>query len=101
MNASGEHIKIRLCGVDSPERGHPGFGKSAGELARLIENRQVRCVQVGLRTPCDGRSKSKSRDRYVAQCFIDKRDVAMEMVCAKATKDIERYSGGYYASCKR
>ena len=38
-----EHRKvyIRLCGIDSPERGQPGYGAAAGTLAGMIEGKQV------------------------------------------------------------
>jgi endonuclease YncB( thermonuclease family) len=100
LSAEGQDIKVRLCGVDSPERGQPGYGYSAGELAKFIEGKQVACIQVGGGTPCDGRSKTTNRDRIVAQCFVGDKDVGMEMVCSKAAVDLPRFSGGYYAACK-
>lgn len=81
MRCDGKNVRVRLCGVDSPERGQPGYGKAAGALARLIEGKDVSCIQVGGGTPCDGRSKPTSRDRIVAQCFIGDKDIGMEMIC--------------------
>lgn len=39
-----ENMKARY-GVDSPERGEPGYGTA---LAAVIEGKQVHCLQVGL-----------------------------------------------------
>src|SRR5258708_2746546 len=39
----------------------------------------VPCLLVGEGTVCDGKSKPTSRDRVVAQCFLDKLGVAEKM----------------------
>jgi endonuclease YncB( thermonuclease family) len=62
--AAGNKI-VRLCGVDSPERGHQGHQQAKDALTALIGGKTVRGVQVGSGTPCDGRSKSTSRGRIV------------------------------------
>lgn len=90
MLADGKDVHIRLCGIDRPERGRPGYGAAAGALAELIEGKQVHCLQVGEGTPCDGRSKPWSRDRAVAQCFLGDKDVAAEMVRLKRACDWPR-----------
>jgi endonuclease YncB( thermonuclease family) len=98
-------VKVRLCGVDSPERSEPGYGAAAGALASLIEGKQVHCLQVGMGTPCDGRSKPMSRDWVVAQCFVGDRDVAMEMVRMKQACYWPKFSADHYrvdsSSCAR
>jgi len=96
LDLESKVVHIRLCGVDSPERNQPGYGRAAGFLADMIEGKLVHCIQVGQGTRCDGRSKPQSRNRIVAQCFIADKDVAMEMVRAKQACDWPRYSGGYY-----
>lgn len=105
MHVEHRKVHIRLCGVDSPERGQPGYGAAAGALAAMIEGKQVHCLQVGLETPCDGRSRPTNRDRVVAQCFIGDKDVAAEMVRLRQACDYPRYSAGYYrldnATCVR
>lgn len=101
MIADNIKVRVRLCGVDSPERGQRGYGQAAGTLATMIEGKKVRCIQVGGGTPCDGRSKVMNRDRIVAQCFIDDKDIGMEMVCAQQAIDLPKFSNGYYSSCKR
>ena len=67
----------------------------------VIEGRLVHCLQVGLETPCDGRSpptsgKSPYGPRVVAQCFVGNLDVAAEMVRAKMACDWPRFSRGHY-----
>jgi endonuclease YncB( thermonuclease family) len=60
---------------------------------------------MGEGTVCDGRSKPTSRDRVVAQCFLDKLDIAEEMVRSGTACDWPKFSGGHYkisdATCSR
>jgi endonuclease YncB( thermonuclease family) len=88
--------RVRLCGVDSPERGHQDYQQAKDALTALIGGKTVRCVQVGTGTPCDDRSKPRNRDRIVAQCFLESKDVADKMVCGGHAIDWEEFSGGYY-----
>jgi endonuclease YncB( thermonuclease family) len=101
ISNDGQKVRVRFCGVDSPERRQPGYSEASKELGRLTEGKAVRCIQVGGGTPCDGRSKPTNRDRIVAQCFVDERDIAMEMICSGNAKDWPKFSGGYYSACKR
>jgi len=94
--ASTEIVRIRFCGIDTPERGKAGFLKATVALSTLIGRTTVRCVQVGHGTPCDGRSKAKSRDRIVAQCFLGNLDIAAEMIRTGNACDWAKYSGGHY-----
>lgn len=96
MLSDGKLTQIRLCGIDTPERSTPGYGKAAGALADMIEGKQVHCLQVGEETPCDGRSKPWSGKRAVAQCFVGDKDVAAEMVRLGQACDWPRFSNGYY-----
>lgn len=75
--------------------------EAAKELGRLTQGKNVRCIQVGGGTPCDGKSHAMSCDRIVAQCFVGDLDIAMEMVSAGQAKDWPKFSGGYYSTCKR
>ena len=95
-NGGGEEVPVRLCGVDSPERGQKGYRAAKKALTLLIHGKTVRCVQVGGKTPCDGRSPRKSRDRIVAQCFVGELDIAAEMVRSGNACDWQRFSDGYY-----
>lgn len=96
MQVENRSVRIRLCGIDSPERGERGFGAATGALAAMVEGKQVHCLQVGLRTPCDGRSRSVNHRRKVAQCFIGDKDIAAEMVRLRHACDWPRFSGGHY-----
>src|SRR5262245_20434293 len=89
--------KIRLCGVDAPERGDRGSVESTNALDELVRGKEVVCVQVGGGTPCDGRSRPTNRDRIVAQCTVDGIDIAAHLVQAGLACDWIRFSGGYYS----
>jgi endonuclease YncB( thermonuclease family) len=101
ISNDGQKVRVRFCGVDSPERRQPGYSEASEELGRLTMGKDARCIQVGGGTPCDGRSPPISRDRIVAQCFVDDRDIAMEMICSGNAKDWPKFSGGYYSACRR
>jgi hypothetical protein len=79
MQSETGKVRVRICGIDAPERGQPGYGQATGALSNLIEGKTVHCLQVGEGTVCDGRSKPTSHDRIVAQCFLNKLDIAEEM----------------------
>ena len=83
-------------GIDAPERGQAGYGQAAGVLSSMIEGKTVHCLQVGEGTVCDGRSRPTSRDRIVAQCFLDKVDIAEQMTRSGTACDWPRFSGGRY-----
>jgi endonuclease YncB( thermonuclease family) len=88
--------KIRLCGIDAPERNKPGGPKATMHLKTITKGRDVRCVIVGSGTPCDGRSRRTSYDRIVAQCFVGDTDLAASLVRSGNARDWKRFSGGYY-----
>lgn len=97
----GECHKIRICGINAPERGKPGYERSAEELKRLVSGRSIRCVRVGNGTPCDGRSKATTRDRIVAQCFVGGTDIAATLVKRGHACDWVKFSGGAYSQSDR
>ena len=105
MESETGKVRVRICGIDAPERGQPGYGQAAGVLSNMIEGKTVHCLQVGEGTVCDGKSKPKSRDRIVAQCFLDKLDIAEEMAKSGTACDWPKFSGGHYkisdATCSR
>jgi endonuclease YncB( thermonuclease family) len=90
--------KIRLCGVNAPEKGEPGYQTSTEALKLRVEGKVVRCVQVGNGTPCDRRSKPTSYDRIVAQCFVDGADLSASMVEQGFACDWIKFSGGAYSN---
>lgn len=77
--------RIRLWGVNSPERGKPGFTE-AGEHLKQLTKSSVKC-------------NGKYRDRWqrlVSWCTNSKGDLAAQMVRAGHAVDYPRYSKGYY-----
>ena len=96
LRSDAGKVRIRICGVDSPERGSKGYSNATEELRALIAGRDVKCVRVGEGSICDGRSKPTNRNRVVAQCFVEGADVAAEMIAAGATCDWPKFSGGHY-----
>lgn len=82
--------RIRLCGIDAPVQGHPGYRLSAKYLQRMIEGKTVRCIPVGAGAACVGRSMPQTHNRRVAQCFLEWTDLADEMVKAGHAKDWRR-----------
>src|SRR6202048_48280 len=105
MEADGARVRVRICGIDAPERGQPGYGQATGVLSNMIEGKTVHCLQVGEGTVCAGRSPPRSRDRAVAQCFLDKLYIAEEMTKSGTACDWPKFSGGRYkigeATCSR
>jgi endonuclease YncB( thermonuclease family) len=89
--------KVRLCGVNAPERGEAGYHDSKAALADLVTGKVVHCVQVGHGTPCDGRSKPTNHDRIVAQCFVDNLDIAGALVAEGHACDWVKFSSGTYS----
>jgi endonuclease YncB( thermonuclease family) len=90
--------KIRLCGIDAPERGTAGAREATAALSAMIAGKNAHCVQVGGGTPCDGRSKPTSYDRVVAQCFVGGADVAPPMIEGGNACDWMGFSGGAYSA---
>jgi endonuclease YncB( thermonuclease family) len=89
--------KIRLCGIDAPEKGTAGAREATAAMTALVGSKSMRCVQVGDGTPCDGRSAPTSYDRIVAQCFANGADIAIPMVEQGHACDWTRFSGDAYS----
>lgn len=91
-------VKVRICGIDAPESGDPGSKEAWAKLSELVHGKTVSCVQVNAApgTVCDGRSKATNRDRIVAQCFVEGRDIAAELVRSGVACDWTKFSGGHY-----
>jgi endonuclease YncB( thermonuclease family) len=96
MQINGKTTRIRICGINSPERGERGYEKAKNYLHDRILNRIVRCIPIGEGTVCDGRSKRMSQNRLVAQCFVDKQDIALPMIESGNACDWPHFSGGHY-----
>jgi endonuclease YncB( thermonuclease family) len=96
IRGSRGDVWIRLCGIDSPERRQEGYAQASAAISQMIRGKDVRCVQVGAGTPCDGRSRPTNRDRIVAQCFLNNEDIAAAMVRNGHACDWRAFSGGRY-----
>ena len=82
--ASGK--KIRLWGIDAPEKDHPVSFASTLFLETLLKQGELECKQIDI-------------DRYkrlVMQCFVDGKDVAADLVRFGLATDYKRYSKGHY-----
>lgn len=82
--ASGR--KIRLWGIDAPEKGTPAYTASSWLLQSLLSDGDLTCKMIEL-------DKYK---RQVMHCLIDGLDVGAMMVKVGMAKDYAKYSGGYY-----
>lgn len=89
-------LRVRICGIDAPERHMPGGPEATHALETLISRKQVRCVPVGAGSACDTRSETVNRGRIVAQCFVGGTDVAAAMVGKGFACDWVKFSGGAY-----
>ena len=81
-----EGVKIRLWGIDAPEKNEELAFASTMYLETLLSQGKVDC-------------KFKHQDRYkrdVMQCFVDGNDIASDMVRFGLAEDYERYSKGHY-----
>lgn len=85
-------LRVRLWGIDAPERSQTCATAQAGESARTAMMRlaEGRAVQCALR--------DVDRDnRPVAVCTADGRDLGAALVAEGWAWDFRRYSGGAYA----
>lgn len=82
--------RIRLFGIDAPERRAAGGAAATRALQSLLDQGVI-CEAV-------------DTDRYgrtVAMCFLeDGADIACALVAMGHAEDWPRYSGGRYAACE-
>jgi len=82
--------RIRIMGIDSPERSEAGYGAARGALARLVEGQRIVCEALCL----------DPYQRTVAQCWLPSgEDLACAMVGTGHAVDWPNYSQGKYADC--
>ena len=87
--ASG--TKIRLWGVNAPEKNEPESFTSTKYLEVLLEEGTLTCDFL-------------YKDRYqrsVMQCFSDGKDIAWDMVKMGMARDYPKYSEGYYSKAEQ
>jgi len=82
-----DRTRIRLCGIDAPEQGKPGYRQSAKFLQKMIQGKEVRCVPIGVGAACNKRKMPQSSSRIIAQCYYFEDDIADVMVEAGHAKD--------------
>ncbi len=82
-----DDTRIRLWGINTPEKGEPGYQEAKDYLAKITENSKLNCAAFYY-----DRWK-----RTVASCEIDGHDVGRMMVLSGMAKDYARYSKGFYA----
>lgn len=84
----GVATRIRLWGVDAPEREELGFDEATQALAALVAGQTLSCEHV-------------DTDRYlriVARCyFADGRDLSQAMIDSGAAREYLRFTQGYYS----
>ena len=80
------NVKIRLNGIDAPERGQARFREATNALQRLVAGQTVLCRLNG----------DKTYDRWVAVCYVGKNDLAAAVIATGNALDCRRYSGGRY-----
>ena len=80
------HQRIRLWGIDAPERDQPGGAQATAYLQRMTFNESVNC-------------NPRDTDRYhriVAKCSAIGHDVGGILVANGLAIDYTRYSHGFY-----
>lgn len=85
---SGTKTRIRLWGLDAPERNDARGPAATAALRKIADGRHLRCKKKGI-------------DRYgriVGQCFrTDGADIVALMIASGTAKEYVRYSSGYYS----
>lgn len=87
--ASGR--KVRVWGIDAPEKGETGYMTAGWFLDSFIKGKELNCKFI-------------DKDKYqrdVMQCFSDGMDIGSIMVRFGLARDYKKYSGGYYEQEER
>jgi endonuclease YncB( thermonuclease family) len=79
-------IRIRLWGINTPERGKAGYADAKEFLKNLTTNATLNCLAMYY-----DRWK-----RTVASCEIDGQDIGRIMVLSGMAIDHKKYSNGFY-----
>jgi endonuclease YncB( thermonuclease family) len=62
IQTTAARIRIRFCGIDSPERWHAGYREAKDALASLIKGKTVRsCFRRSCRKGMESRTRSNGR----------------------------------------
>lgn len=79
-------VKVRLNGIDAPERGQARFRAATRALKGFVAGKVVVCRLNG----------DRSYDRYIGSCYVDGYDLAAAVISTGNALDCPRYSGGRY-----
>lgn len=79
-------VKVRVSGINAPDRGEHGYADARNALADMLLDRTVTCEPTGT-----------TYDRIAAICYLDGEDIGAIMVGRALARDCPRYSGGRYA----
>ncbi len=87
---SGTSRRIRIWGLDAPEKDETGGSLATDVLRDLISGKELDCLVRDI-------------DRYgriVGQCFLpDGRDVTAQMIRSGVATEYCRFSKNYYGTC--
>ena len=87
---SGTSRRIRIWGLDAPEKDETGGSLATDVLRDLISGKELDCLVRDI-------------DRYgriVGQCFLpDGRDITAEMIRSGVATEYCRFSKNYYGTC--
>lgn len=78
--------KIRIWGIDAPEKGDTAYRVSGWLLQSLVENKVLSCKFIN----------TDKYKRDVMQCYAGEQDIGSSMVRFGMARDYARYSAGYY-----
>lgn len=85
----GLSTRIRLWGVDAPERDEEGFDAATDKLTALVAGKSLSCEQVD----------TDKYKRIVARCyFADGGDLSAAMIASGAASEYRRFTDGYYST---
>lgn len=87
---SNRRKRIRLWGVDAPELNEEGGQQSKVALARLVEGKTIRFIEI-------------EEDRYgrtVARVFVGELEINRRMIESQHADEYCRYSKGFYKHCQ-
>lgn len=90
-NAPTGQEKVRLVGVDTPERGQRWYAESRSALAELVMGRTVRLEFEG-----DHPARRDKYGRLLAYLLLDDRNVNVEMIRQGWSPYISKYGGERY-----
>ena len=83
----GSGRKIRLWGIDAPEKGEPYYEVSRIALDAFLYEAELSCKLIDF----------DRYDREVMHCTVDGGDLGALMTKSGFATDYKKYSGGFYA----